>query len=521
MSDLTEVYGDNPGIRVDAIRNLANGNLGTLPVLLSSSNLGPAADTPTTREYPMPVPSVSSNIRVFDPAIKLPYATSGTLGLQRKISADMAVEVRFIHTTSHDGWTLRNLAGALDYNEINIVDNGFLDEFKKAQANLLANISAGKGSTFAYTGAPGTVPLPIFLANLTGSGSADAANAARYSGSGWTNSTLVQSLFPLNSDPQTASETLRNNATYRANMQAAGLPFNFWVVNPDVNAATVVTNGPGTRYNAVNLGLSRRFSKGLSFQANYTYGKGYQSDFYSFRKPYVERQQTYTNGSASLGNVVHTFSLNWMYELPFGRGRRFVGDAGGALDRIIGGWSLMGVARAQSGRMVDFGNVRMVGFDEKELQKIYKLRLATDPDNNARTLVWMLPQDIVDNTVKAFSVDAKGYTAGTPTGRYFAPANGPDCIESVEDYGDCGARSVVVTGPKVIRVDITLAKQIPIKGRVNAEFQAMVFNLFNRVNFNPVTWSTSGSAAAVSDSYQVSSAVDQARTMQLALRISF
>ena len=43
----------------------------------------------------------------------------------------------------------------MNYNELNILENGFFNEFKVAQANLLANIAAGRGNTFAYTGAAG------------------------------------------------------------------------------------------------------------------------------------------------------------------------------------------------------------------------------------------------------------------------------------------------------------------------------------------------------------------------------
>ena len=69
----------------------------------------------------------------------------------------------------------------------------------------------------------------------------------------------------------------------------------------------------------------------------------------------------------------------------------------------------------------------------------------------------MLPQDIVDNTVKAFNVSptsATGYSdLGAPSGRYLAPANGPDCIEIAQGedinngFGDCGTHNLVVTGP--------------------------------------------------------------------------
>jgi hypothetical protein len=215
MSDLTEVYGDNPGILIDATRSLTNGNLGTLPLLLTGSDLS-APSTPLTRVYPMAVPSASSNVRAFDPNIKLPYAASGTIGIQRAITKNMSIEARYIRTDSFASWTLRNLAGALNYNEINIVENNFLNEFRLAQANLAANIAAGRGSTFAYTGVPGTSPLPIFLANLSGSNAA--TDTSKYTGAGWTSSGLVQSLYAYNptvccSTTASAAGLLKSNAT--------------------------------------------------------------------------------------------------------------------------------------------------------------------------------------------------------------------------------------------------------------------------------------------------------------------
>jgi len=529
MSDFTEVYGNNPGISIDATRNLTNGNLGTLPVLFRSSDLS-APPINLTRTYPMSVPSASSNIRTFDPNIRVPWSESYQIGLQRSLWKNWMGEVRFVHTASHDRWTLTNLDGQRNYNEINIIENGFLDEFKLAQKNLVANINAGMSNQgFKYTGAPGTAPLPIFLANLSGSAQKD--NPAAYTGSGWTNSTLTQSLYMLNPNPQLAASNLRTNATYKTNMGLAGLPANYWVVNPAVNGSYLASNGPGTDYNGLQLVFNRRFANGWLLGTNYSFGKGYQGDFYSLRVPYVRREQTYTNGNASLGNIRHSFQGNWVYELPFGQGRRFGSGVNGAVHRLIGDWSIMGTVRLQTGRLVDFGNVRMIGFNEKDLQKMYKLRMTTDANNPYRTLVWTLPQDVIDNTVKAFSINATGYANGEPTGRYFAPANSPSCIErvvtnttqgSVTGYGDCGLNSVVVQGPMVARVDMTFVKQIPVKGSVRGEFQLQVFNLFNRTNFNPVTWSTStGMGPSVTDAYQVTGAVDSARTMQMSFRISF
>ena len=85
----------------------------------------------------------------------------------------MALEVRYVGTRGHDSWRTHvdgnngggNGNGTLNYNEFNIFENGFIDEFRLAQAQPARRTSrAGRGTTFAYTGAPGTAPLPTFLA---------------------------------------------------------------------------------------------------------------------------------------------------------------------------------------------------------------------------------------------------------------------------------------------------------------------------------------------------------------------
>ena len=514
MSDFTGVYGSNPGISIDATRNQTNGNLGGLPVLLSTSDLGPP-NINLTRSYPMAVPTASTSVYVFDPHIKTPSAFTYNISFQRQLGRTFSVEARYIHTNSFNTWTTGNL-NMLDYNEVNIIENGFLNEFKIAQANLQANIAAGKGQTFAYTGATGTQPLPIFLAYINGLKTA--TNTASYTGTNWTNSSFVQSMYPLNPNPYTTASSLATTASFKASGIAAGMPSNFFQVNPDVNHGYVVTNGPQTSYNGLQIVVTRRFSRGLQVDANYTYGRGYEDQFYGFHKPYVTTEQNYSNSGngSETGNVRHVFVANWMYQLPFGKGKRFGGGANGLLDRIIGGWSYQGLARFQSGRPVDLGNVRLSGMTADDVQDAFKLRMVTDPQNKYRTLLYMLPQDIIDNTVKAFSVNAAGYANGAPSGRYFAPANSPGCIESVNGFGDCGIRSLIVTGPKVVRFDMNLIKRINITERVVIEGQAQLFNVFNNTNFNPVSY-----LGSVPDSYQTTSAVDQQRTMQLAFRISF
>src|SRR5207244_11004937 len=94
--------------------------------------------------------------------------------------------------------------------------------------------------------------------------------------------------------------------------------------------------------------------------------------------------------------------------LPFGQGRRFGSNAGAGLNRLIGGWTFSGTGWAQSGRLVDIGGVRVVGMSLAEVQKAFGLRKT--PDQN---VVYSWPQDIIDNTIKTYSVSPT--TIGVPT----------------------------------------------------------------------------------------------------------
>ncbi len=488
MADFTGIFGANPGLTITANRTQGLGNLvqdgGTLPLLLRDASRLGAPSFPTGPTYPNSG-LVTDQINTFEPNLQVPYAQSWTAGWQRAVSRNTSVSVRYVGT--------RYLQGFVDYNfnEINIVENGFLDEFKRAQANLQANIAAGKGNSFAYTGVAGTSPLPIFLGAYNAQPAANAANSAAYTGSNWTNTTNLALLALMNPKPGgsidggTGSSSgfaslnttfgLVGNATFRNNLIAAGYPTNIFVANPNkIGGAFVRGNGGYNRYDSLQLEVRRRLSQGLLIEGNYVLGKETDSSRYSFRTP---REGTLDNGPR------HAFKMNWVYELPFGRGRHFLADSNGLLDRIIGGWEFDGTGRVQSGQILSFGNVRLVGMTEKDLQKVYKLRF-----DDAGKIVYILPQDIIDNTIAAFSVSATSPTGygsrGAPTGRYFAPANGPDCIQVVN--GDCAPHNIYVTGPKFVRFDLSAVKRVQLVGRTNFEFRAELLNAFNNINFTPV-----------------------------------
>ena len=146
-------------------------------------------------------------------------------------------------------------------------------------------------------------------------------------------------------------------------------------------------------------------------------------------------------------------------------GRRFGGSAGPWLDRLIGGWSFDGIARLQSGRMLDFGNVRLVGMTKDELQDTSSCGSTTPAGRST-----CCRRTSYDNTLRAFSVSATtatGYSGEAPTGRYIAPANGPDCIEiaPADRLRRLRLEQRRRDRAALVRFDLSAVKRVPIKGR--------------------------------------------------------
>ena len=488
MSDFTGVFGGatgNQGISVNLNRDSTTGNLGPLPLLLRNPGSLALPATPAV-SYPI-VPSITSSLNTFDSNLQMPYTQSYTVGWQRKLTNDTAFEVRYVGSRHRQDWETVNI------NEVSITDNGFLQEFRKAQANLQANIAAGRPATFAYTGAPGTSPLPIFLAFFQGLPAGQAGNTANYTSAQFTNAANLGFLAAMNPNPfgfasVNSTNGFVGNSTFRANGIAAGLPANFFVANPDVLGGTannsggsnLTTNFGGTRANSIQLEFRKRLSDGLTFNTSYAWASAWMMQRYGFSRPAAEIAQ-----SGQVGNVQHALKGNWLYELPFGEGKRWGGHSGGVLNALLGGWEFDGVGRIQTGEQIDFGNVRLVGMTEDEFRKSVELRVASNGQ------LFILPQDIIDNSVKAFQTSptsANGYSAlGAPAGRYLAPANGPDCIESAPGYGDCGIRSLVANAPRLVRFDLSMVKRVKIHNDVNFEFRAEMLNAFNSPYFNIAT----------------------------------
>jgi hypothetical protein len=528
LSAYTGVYGGNPGNQITTSRTTTSTQFPLVPpgeawplLLRQPNRLGPSPGIPDGPSYPMPV-DFNSGISLFDPNYKTPFARSFSVGLQRTLTRQMAIEVRYVGTRLADGATTE------DWNEINWTTNGFLDEFRLAQQNLQAHLAAGCGQagnpacSFAYRGpGTGTSPLPIYLAAFNAQAQSQAGNAALYTGTNWTNTTRLAELALRNPSPVImpggqntgAANTLFTTAQFRTNMAAAGYPVNFFVLNPAADEVSVRTNGNSTKYDSLQINLRRALSAGLALDANYVFARRYASRLNTLQAPRELVRST--------DGVPQALKLTVIYELPFGQGRRFGTNMSTWLNAAVGGWSLNLTGRVQSGTVLNFGNVRVVGMSIDELRDAFKIRI--DP---ATKIVYTLPQDIIDNTIRAFSTSATsatGYGAlGPPSGRYLAPANGPDCIQKVR--GDCAPADVFVQGPIFTRFDLNAKKRFTFSRTRSFDVGVDVMNLFDAINFNAVAQAGSGATInQVNQSYQDPNVTFDpgGRLMQLVFRFNF
>jgi hypothetical protein len=483
MDRFTGLYGGNVGGTLNANRNNTTGFPLILPgeswplLYRQTNRLGPPA-FPQSPNYPIQASIGAGNdINIFDPNIETPYTESWMVGFQRALGRDTAVEIRYVGNRNRKAWTTEN------WNQLNIFENGFLNEFIAAQNNLRAHVAQGCGGTgnpctFAYRGAgTGTTPLPTYLAFFSGVNPAQAGDASRYTSGNFTNSDWTGHLSQFEPDPFDAANDLWNNATRRTNAANAGIPSNHFTLNPAVDDANVTRSSAGSRYHSLQIDVRRRLSHGLMVQGNYTFAQRWGSSLED-----LHRERIYLETD----NVPHAFKFNWQWEIPVGRGKRFGTDMNPILNGVIGNWEFAGTGRVQ---VRDFGlnDLRLVGMTEDELKDAFEIRIVKSA--TGAVTVFNLPDDIIENTRRAYNTDPttpSGYpVGGEPTGRYIAPASSPGCIYLFTF--DCGtSEQIWVRGPWFSRWDFTFRKRFPIGGRATFDLAFEMLNALDNVNFNPV-----------------------------------
>jgi hypothetical protein len=402
-----------------------------------------------------------------DPNLRIPFVHQYNFGIEREIMKDTALEIRYTGNRSSNEWR------AQDINEINIFENGFVQEFLNAQKNL-----AARGGTSFAPGCTGCVPLPILdkFFGLTAGGTPVAAS------SGYSSTTFISNLTANNVG--TMASTLAFNAAYRTNREsvAVGLPGNFFVANPNAAFARVLRNDAKSNFNALEIELRRRFSHGLQFQANYTWSKAMgdavdaqgnnQSDLVNRltqRDPRLDYRR-------STEDQTQRFVANGIYELPFGNGKTFLSNSNGLVNRVAGGWNIGAIATYSTSPpfFISSGRATFTSSTANNGAQLVGISF-TDFKNNVGLFkvpsgVFFVNPNILDIT---YNSAGKVATSKLKAGLMTAPAPGT--------FGNFPVNSL--TGPNYFDLDISVTKRIPITERVRFEIKATFINILNHPNF--------------------------------------
>jgi hypothetical protein len=401
-----------------------------------------------------------------DPNIQVPRSTEYSIGIQREIGFNSVFEIRYVGSRSN------NMFRVLDYNQVDIRTNGFAEDFNRAVNNCRA-----QGATLAGTGDP--------LFRCTNA----AFNAA------------IPGSVPLTVFPSLASGGLLNNATILGQIQG-GVPADLAVTyiinnlagtvrftpNSNIFVADELFNGAFFQYNALQAELRRRFSNGLWMSANYTFEKNLtngQGTAQGRVEPFLDNLNPQLDVSRADFDQVHVFNLSTIYELPFGRGKRWLSD-GNWLNRLVGGWQLTSIVRWSSGAPISLVDAR--GTLNRAGRSARQTALTSLSKDEIKSLsgVFRTPNGIFFIDPTAANRNADGSLSLGQTGR---AANGfgttfPGQVFFNNNPGTTsGLERAFLNGPATFNLDSSVLKNIQITEGMRIQLRGEFFNVLNHTQF--------------------------------------
>jgi hypothetical protein len=476
----------------------ANGALATTPGCSGVSDIRLGAGFPNSLPTPTakpssflnPPPQVQSNapaVRVFDPDLRLPTVHMWNLTVQREIGSGYVV------TGGYVGRRGTRLYRSWDVNQIDSAP--ILPSFLAMQRNLGLGGGCRADGTLANGNAcAGAAGVPILQRGIV--------NQA------FINSATTQTDLSQNAAGNFAGRVEQTTT-------AAGLRR-----NPQFAQILQIDNGGDSNYHAAQFTLRKRYDKaGLLLHGAYTLGKSIDDLSIDPVAATVGGGLTTTNSrtpadgrnyrnerARSDFDQRHVLNFTGIYELPFGRGKPYFGNAPGVLNAIIGGWSVNGLYTYQSGEPFTVrSGVLTANFTAQS-------RAALKPGA-------ALPQA---------ALQSKGGVVGPV---YFPNAE----AFTFPAPGEVGMGRNIFQGPSYWNLDASVSKGFQFSERVKMVFRAEFFNALNHANFrNPrdasvgspaITSGVFGQACCVTLSTASSATTNQNgeswRVAQLALKLSF
>ncbi len=418
----------------------------------------------------------------MNPNIKQPYTMSWNFGIQRELGASRVLEVRYNGNRSVHQWLSGNI------NEVNVFENGFLQQFQVAQNNYTINQQHGIAS-FANNGYAGQGATPIFDAAFAG----EKAGAAGIPLQDYGNSNFLTYLktgqvgrmantlsgisgpVPYYCNLVGAGFTpCATNAGYTG--KGAGYPINFFQANPfSAGAQVQYMDSIGySDYHALQIDLRQRTWHGLEFDANYTWshtlGLATPNDWEAANtaiNTYRDLRLSYGPTLYDLRHVVHASVTG---QLPFGKGRKWMNHSG-VLNDVLGGWTIGNILTFQTG-----APTRVTGGN----------RTFNDSADSG-VILNGITASTLQSTVGVHHVGAArgGYVDLLDPTYLTNPAGGtanPAYITVNTTPGTIG-QIFYLYGPHQTFNDTSISKVFPITEKFRFAFQTEMLNVFNHPTF--------------------------------------
>lgn len=288
----------------------------------------------------------------------------------------------------------------------------------------------------------------------------------------------------------------------------------------DFSIVNVANQGLG-RYDSLQAKIDKQYSHGLYFLAGYTWAHCLDDAF----GPIGQAEQGGYRNPTALGfrydygdctqDVRNRFTLSPQYDLPFGRGQRFL-NHGGAVNEVVGGWKTSFVFQAQTGDPVFITSSNQGSSYPQKIGNPFGAggvaNPATQPQfvcaTRTRTLQqWFNPC--------AFQNPPQAAQVTDPAGNLIAASSA-----GLIPFGPPGR--VGVTGPGFNKLDMSLFKSFAIPVHESSlQFRADAFNLLNHPSFGNPGSSLTGSQGQAITSTRFSGLIPSGRVIQLALRLAF
>jgi len=425
----------------------------------------------------------TGSLTVIDPELKFPRIQSILLSFQREIWKDSVFEFNFIHKRG------RNLTGGYNVNQANIAATDPRcpgETFLSAWSTVMNNAAAA---------------TPCLISKFkNSSGVAYTTTSFR---SDFSADNSAQPTFGTNATANSVAATARSLALLTGTRSLTSLGFSpyFFMPFPQFSGGlNVIDSNDYSNYTGLEFIFRRRFSAGLGFQAAYTWSVS--KDNRSF-DPSLTTVSSGTVQSASstpfdINNRDlnyswsdfdrrHVFQATWVYELPFGDGKRFKFDNSVA-NYIISGWQFSGTFVWESGRPFTV----YTGFNTFS-SVVGSLATCDGCPRNLGT--------VVDEAGRNF------FFAAEQRAKFGTPAAG-EISDIPRNY---------FIGPSYWQPDVSMLRKFKLTEKFNLDFRVDMRNVFNHPNFDaPTAVLNSNIFGRINDAV-----TNNARRIQFSMKLNF